>query len=116
MFSRLLSSIKESINRSGNGQNKQRDNTSEYINESQRLSVSEKSNFDNSSILSKFSTTQSISILPTKSTTEPIPIVGSVTSTATGMSVNERRGSLFGISNVAYDDYVQKDLISTSWS
>lgn len=37
---------------------------------------------------------------------EPIPIT------------KGRRGSagVFGISNVAFDDYVQKDLVSSSWS
>ncbi|EIE82279.1 hypothetical protein RO3G_06984 [Rhizopus delemar RA 99-880] len=38
---------------------------------------------------------------------EPIPI-----------RKNNRRSSatVFGISNVTFDDYVQKDLVSSSWS
>ncbi|KAI8139430.1 hypothetical protein BJV82DRAFT_627211 [Fennellomyces sp. T-0311] len=30
--------------------------------------------------------------------------------------VQRRRSTLFGISNVSADDYMQKDLISSSWS
>ena len=30
--------------------------------------------------------------------------------------VQRRRSTLFGISNVSADDYIQKDLISSSWS
>ncbi|CAO3684778.1 unnamed protein product [Rhizopus stolonifer] len=36
---------------------------------------------------------------------EPIPIAN-----------KRRRATVFGISNVACDDYVQKDLVSSSWS
>lgn len=124
MFSRLLVSIRESITRTSNGRagsNRNTDYSSDFSCDSRRPSVSEEllhNNADDNSVLSKFSTNQSVPVRimeRNKSVTEPIPIVGSVASATTGVN-GGRRGSLFGISNVTYDDYVQKDLISTSWS
>ncbi|OAD00310.1 hypothetical protein MUCCIDRAFT_157021 [Mucor lusitanicus CBS 277.49] len=69
-------------------------------------------------MLSKFSASQSMPLGRHNSISEPIPIGGAaVASSAGGANEKRRRSStLFGISNVTYDDYVQKDLISSSWS
>ncbi|KAI9494323.1 hypothetical protein BDB00DRAFT_818726 [Zychaea mexicana] len=42
--------------------------------------------------------------------------VGRKMSVTEAIPVRRRRSTLFGISNVSADDYIQKDLISSSWS
>ncbi|KAI8090198.1 uncharacterized protein B0P05DRAFT_529738 [Gilbertella persicaria] len=108
MFTRLINTIREAVSKSPNNRNQASKHSSEhpsseYSADSRRPSVTENCNDD---VLSKFSQ-------PNNSISEPI-VIGSTANT--GAATTRRRSSLFGISNVAYDDYVQKDLISSSWS
>lgn len=110
MFSRFVNSIRDTINRTNTtNTNKQikdqkhADNTSDYSAESRRPSVTEE-------IMKKCDSLPSNNVVRSNSVSEPVNI-------RPGAPTNgRRRSSLFGISNVTYDDYVQKDLISSSWS
>ena len=97
MLTRLLNSIRETINRPNN-----RNTSNNKHTDSRRPSVTETCD---ETAPHTFSTTPAMP--------EPIPIVGSA---PTSTDHARRRSSLFGISNVTYDDYVQKDLVSSSWS
>jgi hypothetical protein len=126
MFSRLLNSIRESITRGGsnnrqvvNDSNKtgEHSSTSEYTyTGSRRPSVVEE--LQNNDTHSMFSTSQSLpanrvgrnNSIAVSVISEPIPIDESASKR------HRRRNSVFGISNVTADDYVQKDLVSSSWS
>ncbi|KAL9541423.1 hypothetical protein MBANPS3_009130 [Mucor bainieri] len=124
----ILNTIRESITKNPNNSNRTNANSSttnrhssesEYsASDSRRPSVTEELQNDNHSMLSKFSASQSMPLGRNNSISEPIPIGGAaVASSAGGANEKRRRSStLFGISNVTYDDYVQKDLISSSWS
>ncbi|KAI8341609.1 hypothetical protein EDC96DRAFT_522601 [Choanephora cucurbitarum] len=92
MLTRLLNLIRDTINRPNN-----RNTSNNKHTDSRRPSVTETCD----------------EIAPHTFSTEPIPIVGS---SAPNTNHARRRSSLFGISNVTYDDYVQKDLVSSSWS
>lgn len=127
MFTRILNTIRESISKNPNNSNRTNTNSntnrhsseSEYsASDSRRPSITEELQNDNHSMLSKFSASQSTPLGRNNSISEPIPIGGAaVASSAGGANEKRRRSStLFGISNVTYDDYVQKDLISSSWS
>ncbi|KAL9559273.1 hypothetical protein PS6_000854 [Mucor atramentarius] len=113
MFTRILNTIRESISKNPNNSNRtnttsstnRHSSESEYsASDSRRASITEELQNDNHS--------------RNNSISEPIPIGGAaVASSAGGANEKRRRSStLFGISNVTYDDYVQKDLISSSWS
>ncbi|CAO3639769.1 unnamed protein product [Mucor fragilis] len=130
MFTRILNTIRESItknpnsnrtntNSNTNSNTNRHSSESEYsASDSRRPSIAEELQNDNHSMLSKFSASQSMPLGRNNSISEPIPIGGAaVASSAGGANEKRRRSStLFGISNVTYDDYVQKDLISSSWS
>lgn len=119
MFNRLINSIRETIarnpNNRANNNNKNSDHysSSEYSSDSRRPSVTDETqNIDKHSVFSN--NTNYLGRSNSIATTSPIAIDNT---TNTSSDVNEkRRRSLFGISNVTYDDYVQKDLISSSWS
>ncbi|GAN04612.1 hypothetical protein MAM1_0068c04073 [Mucor ambiguus] len=127
MFTRILNTIRESITKNPNSSNRTNANSntnrhsseSEYsASESRRPSITEELQNDNHSMLSKFSTSQSMPLGRSNSISEPISIGGAAVASSDGGANEKRRRSstLFGISNVTYDDYVQKDLISSSWS
>lgn len=115
MFTKLFNTIRETIARETvDNNNKKEHILGEHANATRRPSVADE--IQNNDRHNMFSTSQS---LPAKmlgrnnsiSVSEPISINDS---TAGG---KPRRGStLFGISNDTADDYVQKDLISSSWS
>ncbi|KAI9269783.1 hypothetical protein BY458DRAFT_510425 [Sporodiniella umbellata] len=94
MFTRIFNSIKENAERSSQQDSRHGsfDGSSSICSE-RRPSVVEECDH----VLTRFSSQMS---------SEARPIT------------KGRRGSMsvFGISNVAFDDYVQKDLVSSSWS
>jgi hypothetical protein len=121
MFTRLFNTIRDTIargpNRTVNNNNKQLEHSSSEYSDinSRRPSVTEE--LQNNDTHSMFSTSQSL----------PVNRIGrnsSVSTNAEPISINDstfdgkrrRSSTLFGISNVTADDYVQKDLISSSWS
>lgn len=122
MFTRLINSIRETIARNPNNRANTNNNkhspdhysSSEYSSDSRRPSVTDElQHIDKHSLFANNpnSLGRSNSIATT-----PIPIDSSNTANT---DINERRrrsSTLFGISDVTYDDYVQKDLISSSWS
>jgi hypothetical protein len=118
MFTRLINSIRETIarnpNNRANNNNKHSEHysSSEYSSDSRRPSVTEElQNVDKHGLFSN--NTNALGRSNTIATTSPI----SIDSSAPEINEKRRRSStLFGISNVTYDDYVQKDLISSSWS
>ncbi|KAI8635719.1 hypothetical protein BD408DRAFT_427282 [Parasitella parasitica] len=125
MFSRIINTIRENISRNPNNSNRSNTNNSnnklssesEYSSsDSRRPSVTEELQNDDRSMLSKFSTSHSMPLGRNNSISEPIPIGTSATSVSGANKKRHRSSTLFGISNVTYDDYVQKDLISSSWS
>ncbi|CEP15787.1 hypothetical protein [Parasitella parasitica] len=125
MFTRIINTIRESISKnpnsnkcsSANNNNNKLSSESEYSSSgSRRPSITEEFQNDNHSMLSKFSTSQPMPLGRNNSISEPIAI-GTPATLVPGANEKRRRSStLFGISNVTYDDYVQKDLISSSWS
>lgn len=96
MFTRIFNSLRENIAKSNHRQptTKHEDPSSPLsdMSSERRPSVTEECD----SVLSKF-TTQ----------TAPVPIKN---------NGRRRSSTVFGISNVTFDDYVQKDLVSSSWS
>lgn len=129
MFTRFLNSIRESIARGGGPNNRSMNNNnngaaaaehhagSEYSTDlRRRSSVTEE--LEHNDTHSMFSTSQSLPVnrlgrnnsIAVSTLSEPIPIE----TTASGK--RRRSSTVFGISNVTADDYVQKDLISSSWS
>ncbi|KAK4512163.1 uncharacterized protein ATC70_013406 [Mucor velutinosus] len=127
MFTRILNTIRESITKNPNNNNRasassnnnRHSSESEYsASDSRRPSIAEELQNDNHSMLSKFSASPSMPLGRNNSISEPIPIGSTAVASSTGGANEKRRRSstLFGISNVTYDDYVQKDLISSSWS
>lgn len=115
MFTKLFNTIRETISRETLDSNRKKERTvEEHGNAARRPSITEE--IQNNDTLGMFSDNQSSA---TKmlgrnnsiSVSEPI----SINDSAAGGK--PRRGStLFGISNDIADDYVQKDLISSSWS
>src|SRR5690349_68270 len=108
MFSKIIDSIRSNTNR----------NTTDTATTAERRSSTDEDNSTNNNnnnyhhlpppyALTKLYTTGSIPTSPTTSMDEAsnaIPIT------------RRRRSSLFGYSQNATDDYMQKDLISSSWS
>ncbi|CAO3675313.1 hypothetical protein G6F70_008241 [Rhizopus microsporus] len=100
MFTRVLNAIRDNITKpltrhqSAKQQSQQQPQEASISDYERRPSVTEECD----SLLTRFTS---------QNTTEPIPIA----------SQKRRRSStVFGISNVTFDDYVQKDLVSSSWS
>ncbi|KAI8372472.1 hypothetical protein BD560DRAFT_395049 [Blakeslea trispora] len=110
MLTRIFNSIRETINRSGNRNTPNNNNNKHTASDSRRPSVTETCD---EIAPHTFSTQESMPQPMPQSMPEPITIVGSA---PTSSNHARRRSSLFGISNVTYDDYVQKDLVSSSWS
>ncbi|KAG1042743.1 hypothetical protein G6F43_011824 [Rhizopus delemar] len=94
MFTRIFHSIRDNMGKSTLRQTTKHDPPSISDCSERRPSVTEECD----SVLTRFTT---------QTAPEPIPI-----------RKNNRRSSatVFGISNVTFDDYVQKDLVSSSWS
>lgn len=116
MFTKLFNSIRETISRETiiDNHNKQDQKIGEQTNAQRRPSVTDA--IQNNDTHSIFSTDQSTSNKNlgrnnSISVSEPISINDSK---AGGKP--RRAPTLFGISNDTADDYVQKDLISSSWS
>lgn len=124
MFTRILNTIRETISKNPNNNrtnvnsnsNKHSAESEYSSSDSRRPSITEELQNDNHSMLSKFSTSQSMPLGRNNSISEPIPINATASSTSGANEKRRRSSTLFGISNVTYDDYVQKDLISSSWS
>ncbi|KAI9469674.1 MAG: hypothetical protein EXX96DRAFT_587045 [Benjaminiella poitrasii] len=146
MFTKIINTIRDTINRTSNSNNgrtattttingKQVEQPCTVDNDPdsrRRCSITEElennSTVDNHSIASsRFSTATSSSppppphsLLPpirNNSISGPIPIISNNSNNQLNDHRRRRRSStLFGISNIAYDDYMQKDLISNSWS
>lgn len=124
MFTRILNTIRETISKNPNNNrtnvssnsNKHSAESEYSSSDSRRPSITEELQNDNHSMLSKFSTSQSMPLGRNNSISEPIPIGAAASSTSGANEKRRRSSTLFGISNVTYDDYVQKDLISSSWS
>ncbi|KAI9269908.1 hypothetical protein BY458DRAFT_510246 [Sporodiniella umbellata] len=91
MFTRIFNSIRE--NGAKNPKTPTKHSTEEPSGYDRRPSVTEECEH----AMSRYTSTSP--------PTEPIPI-----------NNRGRRATVFGISNVAFDDYVQKDLVSSSWS
>ncbi|KAI7898642.1 uncharacterized protein BX663DRAFT_524239 [Cokeromyces recurvatus] len=109
MFTKIINNIRDTFNRTSSSNKQKPSNNTEL----RRCSITEELE-NNGSTMDNHSTTPSVVLLTPKrnhSISGPIPIRNNDAN-------NERRRSstLFGISNVSYDDYVQKDLISSSWS
>ena len=116
MFTRLLNSIRDSIARSPNNHptnndstdNKSREQGSYSSEIGRRPSITDELNNENTRTMF---TENALGRNNSISFPEPIPI------NEVAIPGSKRRNStIFGISNVNADDYVQKDLISSSWS
>lgn len=104
MFTRFINSIRETVSNNKHNNNATTKESTSSI-ESRRPSVTDE--------LEKLRSNEPLNNLNrSNSVSQPIPI----RPTMENNSNNKRRSSLFGISNVSYDDYVQKDLVSSSWS
>jgi hypothetical protein len=115
MFTRFLNSIRDSMNRgptnrtTNSNTNRHPDHNSNEFNDSlRRPSVTEELQSNDTHNL--FADTSRLGRNNSIAASEPIPI------NETTFAGSKRRNSIFGISNVTADDYVQKDLISSSWS
>ncbi|CAO3638007.1 unnamed protein product [Mucor hiemalis] len=116
MFARLYNSIREIVNReperTTNNSNKHSEiPPGEYVDSARRSSVTEE--------LQKHDTHNMFSNNHTAA--NGLNRSNSVASAAAPISINDpasrrRSSTIFNISNITADDYVQKDLISSSWS
>ncbi|KAI8997367.1 hypothetical protein BDB01DRAFT_846028 [Pilobolus umbonatus] len=108
MFTKLINSIKDSVNRTSNQPEK--DSTKD--DKLRRASASDAVVHD--TMLSHHPNSHSTSILEelhkASTMSDPIGIKDS------SHKQRRRSNTTFGISTIECDDYVQKDLISSSWS
>lgn len=114
MLTRILNSIRDSISRgpsrTNNNNNRHPDHpSSEYSDSARRPSVTEE--LQNSETHNLFADNNRLGRSNSIAVSEPMPI-----NESTFPGPKRRNSTLFGISNVTADDYVQKDLISSSWS
>ncbi|KAI8376569.1 uncharacterized protein BYT42DRAFT_575107 [Radiomyces spectabilis] len=98
MFSRVISSVRDHFMKPIRDPADMNDDTRR------------RSSVDEGDSLSRLHTTQSMPAERRTSVVEAIPM-----SNNDGSSVR-RRATIFGISRNSADDYIQKDLISSSWS